>query len=319
VEDARLVSSAERRPKATVWKSLVVQDIAGIMRRRYYPNTTRVLITRKLDLITAGARFESLYEVGLDMEALEEHLIKIILNLDQGSCLIKNEEMIFANDAFNELVNRDEIPALLKSALSVEGPWPIISGGRFYSATIVMIDQIYSVLLLSTKKEFGLSNDPLTGLLHRECFDRLANKLMDDARSLNKIVSFLFIDLDGFKSVNDNWGHENGDIVLKKCSERILHVIRSNDLCFRFGGDEFVVILTEVKEKMHTCLVARRLISAISESISLDSTTNVRVGASIGIACYPFDGQEVEELVNKADEAMYHAKRLGKNNYQLHT
>jgi diguanylate cyclase (GGDEF)-like protein len=253
------------------------------------------------------------------MEALEEHLIKIILNLDQGSCLIKNDEIILANGAFNELVNRDEIHALLRSAVSAEGPWPIISGGNFYSATRVVIDQIYSVLLLSTKKEFGLSNDPLTGLLHRECFDRLTKKLMDDARSLNKIVSFLFIDLDGFKSINDNWGHENGDLVLKKCSERILYVIRSNDLCFRFGGDEFVVILTEVKEKMHSCLVARRLISAISESISLDSTTNVRVGASIGIACYPFDGQEVEDLVNKADEAMYHAKRLGKNNYQLHT
>jgi diguanylate cyclase (GGDEF)-like protein len=253
------------------------------------------------------------------MEALEEHLIKIILNLDQGSCLIKNDEIICVNNAFTESVTRDEISALLKSAVSVEGPWPILSGGKFYSATRVMIDQIYSILLLSTKKEFSLSHDPLTGVLHRECFDRLSNKLMDDARSLSKILSFLFIDLDGFKSINDNWGHENGDLVLKKCSERILYVIRSNDLCFRFGGDEFVVILTEVKERMHTCLVARRLISAISEIISLDSTTNVKVGASIGIACYPFDGQAVEELVNKADEAMYHAKRLGKNNYQLHS
>jgi diguanylate cyclase (GGDEF)-like protein len=127
------------------------------------------------------------------------------------------------------------------------------------------------------------------------------------------------MDLDGFKSVNDTWGHESGDLVLKKCSERMLEVVRDNDFCFRFGGDEFVIILTEIKDKMHACLVARRLISSISDLIPLNQTTNLKVGASIGIANYPSDGVMAEELVNKADEAMYQAKRMGKNNYRIYS
>jgi diguanylate cyclase len=127
----------------------------------------------------------------------------------------------------------------------------------------------------------------------------------------------MFLDLDGFKRVNDSWGHDEGDLVLRKTSERIAYTIRQSDQAFRIGGDEFVVILTDVRERVHSCLSARKLLAAIGQPILLGTGEEITVGASIGISTYPVDGQSIDELTNKADEAMYRAKKAGRNNYRL--
>jgi diguanylate cyclase (GGDEF)-like protein len=146
----------------------------------------------------------------------------------------------------------------------------------------------------------------------------VTSKIIEEAKIVNKIIGFMFLDLDGFKAVNDTFGHDSGDLVLQETARRISNIIRNNDICIRLGGDEFLVLLTEIKDKMHSCLVARRLISAISQPINLDIGSNIIIGVSIGIASYPSDGVSVEELMNKSDEAMYKAKKIGKNNYQLY-
>jgi len=132
--------------------------------------------------------------------------------------------------------------------------------------------------------------------------------VIDDARSRDQVLALLFVDLDGFKIVNDTWGHESGDVVLKETAARMTRTVRNNDICFRMGGDEFVIILSTINDRMHSCLVSRRLISAISEPIVLPSGNQAKVGASIGIATFPADGSEIEELLHRADEAMVHGE-----------
>jgi diguanylate cyclase (GGDEF)-like protein len=251
------------------------------------------------------------------MNRTEAFLQKILKNLPFETCIIKNGALSFRNDPFSCSIDEAELLTLVSSRDEVEYECNFITNGRMFSLRKIHLDPVYSVFFLNHPAEVQLSRDPLTGILHRECFAKVAQQLMETAKRLNGILGILFVDLDGFKTVNDTWGHDNGDQVLKTTAKRIANVIRDKDFCFRLGGDEFLIILNEIKERMHSCLVARRLISSISEPIPIAGANHVQVGSSIGISSYPHDGATIEVLVSKADEAMYRAKKLGKNNYQL--
>jgi diguanylate cyclase (GGDEF)-like protein len=252
------------------------------------------------------------------MDQSENHLKTVLAHLDFASCLMRNNTVVFVNDLFKSNLQEQEISALLQSETEGSRDWVHKGTGTYYSVKRISLDKELKVLFFIERKEVRLVTDPLTGLLHRETFPRLSQQVLDEGKAQAKIIGFLFIDLDGFKAVNDTWGHDNGDLVLRETAVRISHVIRGNDHGFRMGGDEFVILLDGVKDRMHSCLVARRLISAISEPIALSSEVQVRIGASIGISTFPSDGNEVEDLLQKSDEAMYRAKKLGKNSYQLH-
>tara|TARA_R110001583_G_scaffold24563_2_gene89849 strand:+ start:111025 stop:112134 length:1110 start_codon:yes stop_codon:yes gene_type:complete len=132
-------------------------------------------------------------------------------------------------------------------------------------------------------------------------------------------LSVLCIDLDGFKQVNDEHGHEAGDQVLKVCAERMNAVVRrSTDLAGRLGGDEFVVALRDVGPlELTLSATAANLLSVLCEPVILSGGTAVRVGASIGIACAPRDGTDRATLIELADASMYEVKRTGKNNFAM--
>lgn len=251
------------------------------------------------------------------MDALRGYLVKAIEHLDQGACLLKGGRLVHVNQSFLEKIEEKELPGVIAADIPPERPLSFRSGGQFVSLKKVSLGREYSLILVALDREFNLSHDPLTGLYHRECVDRLFRRLIQDAGDEKKLYSVLFLDLDGFKKINDTWGHDKGDLVLKRSAERMLKAVRSNDYCFRFGGDEFLIVLTEIQDRMHACLVARRLISSISEEIVVEGNTRLKVGASIGIANYPADGLMADELIGKADEAMYQAKRMGKNNYRI--
>ena len=153
--------------------------------------------------------------------------------------------------------------------------------------------------------------DQLTGLPNRFlCEDRLKQVISKHHREGNKFA-LLFIDLDGFKQINDEFGHHRGDELLKNLSKRFESALRSEDTCARMGGDEFLVILPDIQ--LDSALnVAQKLLSLASTPISL-SVGNVQVTASIGLAIFPDHAQSPEDLVVKADKAMYLAKDKGKN------
>ncbi|MCG8044424.1 MAG: EAL domain-containing protein [Candidatus Thiodiazotropha endolucinida] len=160
--------------------------------------------------------------------------------------------------------------------------------------------------------------DGLTGLPNRFlAMDRLAQLLKEASRDVSK-VAILFLDLDGFKRVNDTLGHETGDRLLVQAAERLQSVVREGDSVCRLGGDEFVVLLRNLGELTNARTVASSLISQFRHPFSLDERELV-VTTSIGIAVYPSDGITPTELLRNADTAMYHSKEQGRNTFNFFT
>jgi diguanylate cyclase (GGDEF)-like protein/PAS domain S-box-containing protein len=159
--------------------------------------------------------------------------------------------------------------------------------------------------------------DKLTGLPNRALFFDRLGCIKAQSRREGREFALLFIDLDGFKEVNDSFGHEAGDTVLRLTGERLCRCIRDSDTAARMGGDEFTVILANLSDSRHAGLVAEKIVKALLEPIILPGGKSCRIGASIGISLYPGDFQEIEELVGAADSAMYEVKRDGKNGYRF--
>ncbi|MDP5254980.1 MULTISPECIES: bifunctional diguanylate cyclase/phosphodiesterase [unclassified Vibrio] len=164
--------------------------------------------------------------------------------------------------------------------------------------------------------------DTLTRLPNRTLFKDRLNQSIINSERLNLAFSLLFIDLDHFKAVNDEYGHEAGDKLLREVAKRITRRIRVSDTCARISGDEFVVILSHQKSVEEASQSARHiannLITALESPFVFDDFT-AHISASIGVSVFPTDGHDHESLVRYADNAMYHAKSLGKNNVQFYS
>jgi diguanylate cyclase (GGDEF)-like protein/PAS domain S-box-containing protein len=160
--------------------------------------------------------------------------------------------------------------------------------------------------------------DPLTGLPNRRLFkDRLSVALAHAHRGGGRLA-VLFIDLDRFKRINDSLGHGVGDSLLQEVSSRLLAAVREDDTVARMGGDEFIILLSEVKEMESVIACARRITAAMGEPI-VAGDQELLVSCSVGISIYPDDGSDCETLVKNADAAMYRAKDAGRNNFQLYS
>ncbi|MFC1866701.1 diguanylate cyclase domain-containing protein [Thermodesulfobacteriota bacterium] len=158
--------------------------------------------------------------------------------------------------------------------------------------------------------------DKLTELPNRSLLlDRLNQNLKQSKRDERKFA-LLFIDLDGFKSVNDTLGHDAGDELLIKVAEKLLRCVRESDTVARLGGDEFTVILSTITSSDNAKTVARKIIEILSVPFNIRGH-DTQIGASIGISIYPDNGNDIEVLLKKADDAMYLAKKGGKNDYRL--
>lgn len=186
-------------------------------------------------------------------------------------------------------------------------------GDRIYSAAHDITDRRETEMRLH---ELAY-HDRLTGLPNRMLFfDRLAQTLSAAKRG-KKHAAILFVDLDGFKKVNDEYGHDAGDTVLKTVAKRFPLTVRASDTVARMGGDEFVILLHELEEITDAHLVAQKLLNAVATDIVLSPTEKCRVGASIGISIYPEHGMDMDALLMAADMAMYASKKKGANRYAI--
>ena len=158
--------------------------------------------------------------------------------------------------------------------------------------------------------------DQLTGLPNRTMFHEKLTSALLQARRAKSEMALLFIDLDGFKTVNDTLGHGVGDQLLREVGKRLRISIRESDTAARMGGDEFMVILNNLHDRSQALLIAEKIINAINQPMQLDGN-KCNVGASIGIAIYPEQAENASDLVRAADSAMYYAKASGKNAYRL--
>jgi diguanylate cyclase (GGDEF)-like protein/PAS domain S-box-containing protein len=160
--------------------------------------------------------------------------------------------------------------------------------------------------------------DVLTGLPNRSLFiDRLENYINLAERS-NQMISVMFIDLDRFKQVNDSLGHGVGDKLLKSVADKLTHCVRSSDTVARLGGDEFTVIMIDIKDELAPERTAIKILQSLKEPIFINHH-EINISPSIGISMYPNDGITVADLLRNSDAAMYHAKELGRNNYQFYS
>jgi diguanylate cyclase (GGDEF)-like protein/PAS domain S-box-containing protein len=191
----------------------------------------------------------------------------------------------------------------------------IAPSGRIQSYVCVLHD-ISSSKLHEEKLEFLAHHDALTQLPNRVRFSESFRQAIARARRTRRSVAALFIDLDRFKTINDSLGHHAGDALLQELAERLSECVRESDVVARFGGDEFAVMIDELHSSEDAAKVAAKILEVLAQPLQI-GTHQVGCSGSVGIACYPNDGSDVEALLKNADTAMYRAKAEGRNTYRF--
>ena len=178
-----------------------------------------------------------------------------------------------------------------------------------------MQEKLYEV---TRKLRVLSSTDVLTGIDNRLQFNKTIKTKIADANRYNSNLALLFLDLDGFKTINDHLGHHIGDCLLKEVALRLKSCLRANDFIARLGGDEFAIILSKINNPNDAGFVAQKILDTIQPIYRIENH-DIRISCSIGIACFPAAGTLPAALVQHADVAMYFAKELGRNNFQYYT
>ena len=168
--------------------------------------------------------------------------------------------------------------------------------------------------MLQEKLDHMAHHDELTGLPNRALFFARIGQALAHAKRNDTGLALMFVDLDGFKNINDTYGHDKGDLLLQETARRLAGCIRDSDTVARMGGDEFAVMLLDVATPGHIHQVAEMMLALLASPFLLKGA-ECPVGASIGISIFPQDGDAVDTLMNMADMAMYRVKQGAKNNY----
>ncbi|MEO2268379.1 diguanylate cyclase [Pseudoalteromonas sp. YIC-656] len=253
-------------------------------------NASTAELLKRLNLTISSDLYELVDRAFMDGNALKQHIAD---NLNKND--VARGEYQLINDA-----NGDEM-------------WVHILVTRSYAQDNTSYLQIFINDITSHKNELAhlshkASTDKLTGLLNRAG----AEREIEARLSAQQALTLMLIDLDGFKPINDIHGHDAGDIILCHVAKQLQMSLRKGDLCIRWGGDEFVVVV-ESKGEESAIQLAEKLRAALSTPITLDNGEQVAVGASIGVAMSPLHGVNIKDLVSAADKAMYSVKHKDKN------
>ncbi|MBE0489324.1 MAG: diguanylate cyclase [Halomonas sp.] len=198
------------------------------------------------------------------------------------------------------------------SAVPIHDP-----SGRVNGAVIVFRDASMSQVMLERMAHLA-QHDVLTGLPNRALMTERLSRAIGLARRNRHLVALLYLDLDGFKSINDKLGHAVGDGLLQEVACRLRSCMRDIDTVCRQGGDEFVILLAQIRKREDACRVAEKLLAALDRRFHILGHT-LHITLSIGISLYPNDADDADTLLHTADLAMYHTKRNGRNGHQCFT
>jgi diguanylate cyclase (GGDEF)-like protein/PAS domain S-box-containing protein len=209
------------------------------------------------------------------------------------------------------LIRRDGLEAAIEDSVA-----PIHNAGGHVIGAVIVFRDVSATRALSLHMSYLAQHDSLTGLPNRTLLNDRLTQSMALVHRHHQQLAVLFLDLDRFKQINDTLGHDIGDRLLQSVSQRIVSCVRGSDTVSRQGGDEFVILLTEVMHPQDAAVSAAKILLTLSAPHRIQEHS-LSISASIGIVIYPSDGTEVEALMKHADFAMYHAKEQGRNNYQF--
>jgi diguanylate cyclase (GGDEF)-like protein/PAS domain S-box-containing protein len=184
------------------------------------------------------------------------------------------------------------------------------------TGAVVVFRDVSAARAMALEMTHSAQHDFLTGMPNRMLLNDRVNQAIAWAQRHAKKVAVLFLDLDGFKHINDSLGHATGDKLLQSVAKRLVDCVRGSDTVSRQGGDEFVVLLTEVGQSEDAAITARRMLQTVAQAHSVDQH-DLHVTTSIGVSVFPDDGQDAETLIKNADTAMYQAKENGRQSYQF--
>jgi diguanylate cyclase (GGDEF)-like protein/PAS domain S-box-containing protein len=184
------------------------------------------------------------------------------------------------------------------------------------TGAVVVFRDVSAARTMALQMEHSANHDFLTGLPNRMLVnDRIGQAIIFAQRHMKK-VAVMFLDLDGFKHINDSLGHPIGDKLLQSIAKRLVDCVRGSDTVSRQGGDEFIVLLSEVEHSEDAAIKAARLLQAVAKPYSIDQH-DLHVNMTIGVSIYPDDGLDAETLIKNADTAMYQAKENGRQSFQF--
>jgi diguanylate cyclase (GGDEF)-like protein len=184
------------------------------------------------------------------------------------------------------------------------------------TGSVIVFRDVSAARAMTLEMTHSFEHDFLTGLPNRVLLNDRIGQAIALAPRHEKQVAVLFLDLDGFKHINDSLGHPIGDRLLQSIAKRLVGCVRNSDTVSRQGGDEFVVLLTEAEQWEDAAIVAARMLIAVSETHFIDSH-DLHITTSIGVSVFPDDGEDAETLIKNADTAMYQAKENGRQSYQF--
>jgi diguanylate cyclase (GGDEF)-like protein/PAS domain S-box-containing protein len=208
------------------------------------------------------------------------------------------------------LVRRDGLEIPIEGSAA-----PINDRDGNANGAVIVFRDVSAARAMSLQMAHAAEHDFLTGLPNRMLLNDRIRQAIVTAKRHEKQVAVLFLDLDGFKHINDSLGHSIGDKLLQSIGKRLVDCGRAADTVSRQGGDEFVVLLSEVQHSDDAAVAAARMLAAVAEAHSIDDH-ELHVTTSIGVSVYPDDGADAEALIKNADTAMYQAKENGRHSYQ---
>ena len=298
VPNAQAGSVLLKKQDKHVYVAAVGYDLEGLSKIEYPESVQKKWlekpIKKKSDMVNFNREDEKTLEILKKHGRVEEIMCSLVVPVQIGNEIVLsfNLENFEREDAFDE------------ESLQIAKLF-----ANYVGMVFLKIKQDEQIMQQQKMMEYLYNHDPLTGLLNRRAFEEYGEKLLSLAKRERKKVALLFLDLCWFKNINDKYGHETGDLVLKVLGSRLEKVFRESDVVARFGGDEFVALLYDCDENNLSQLLDR-VFQIVEEPIQLDDKS-FQVGVNVGVAIYPDDARELDQLIRLADMAMYYAKKRG--------
>lgn len=302
--------------------------------------TTRVKAEQQLQ--ESEERFRKAFDnsgVGMALMSLDGHWLKfnksfcaIIGHNEKQLPKMNLQTLIFPADLATTMLYLQQLQANVISCCQIENRYIQNNGNINWAFTTVSFmrdaqaNPLYYIIQIQDinakkKTEDQLKHiayhDPLTGLANRANLERSLDQALAAAHRQQRSLAVLFLDLDGFKVINDNYGHDAGDILLQQVAERLKHCTQTTDIIARLGGDEFVIALIDIADDEAMVACANKILQQLLQPFVVQYQ-ELFISTSIGISLYPNDGDNYGSLMKSADLALYAAKERGRNNYQFY-